>query len=144
MHFNYFDTLARAQKGYARLLGPICKRWDLTRNELDVMLFLANNPGLDRAVDIVNNRGMAKSHVSLSIANLEKRGLLTRQEDPLDRRTVHLVLTEQSREITDTGRLAQRRFFAYIHQGITQEQIDLMIDFANKVTENIKNIEDVI
>ena len=47
--FNYFDTMARAQKGYARLLEPICKKWELTRNELDVMLFLANNPDYDRA-----------------------------------------------------------------------------------------------
>ena len=61
--FNYFDTMARAQKGYARLLEPICKKWDLTRNELDVMLFLANNPDYDRAADIVTNRGLAKSHV---------------------------------------------------------------------------------
>lgn len=144
MQFNYFDTMARAQKGYTRLLEPICKRWDLTRNELDVMLFLANNPGLDRAVDIVTNRGMSKSHVSLSIANLESRGLLTRIEDPSDRRTVHLKLTEDAREITDTGRMAQRRFFSYIHQGISQEQIDLMMAFAKKVSENIKNIEEVI
>ena len=73
--FNYFDTMARAQKGYARLLEPICKKWELTRNELDVMLFLANNPDYDRAVDIVNHRGLAKSHVSMSVTSLENRGL---------------------------------------------------------------------
>ena len=44
MQFNYFDIMAKAQKGYARLLAPICKRHDLTRNELDVRLFLHNNP----------------------------------------------------------------------------------------------------
>ena len=44
--FNYFDTMARAQKGYAMLLEPICEKWDLTRNELDVILFLANNPNM--------------------------------------------------------------------------------------------------
>ena len=93
--FNYFDTMARAQKGYARLLEPICKKWDLTRNELDVMLFLANNPDFDRAVDIVNHRGLAKSHVSMSVTNLESRGLLERISDPADRRTVHLKLTEK-------------------------------------------------
>ena len=144
MQFNYFDTLARAQKGYARLLDPICKKWDLTRNELDVLLFLANNPGQDRAVDIVNNRGMSKSHVSLSITNLESRGFLIRKEDTADRRTVHLVLTGQAKDITETGQMAQRRFFSYIHQGVTQEQIDMMMDFARKVSENIKNIEEVV
>ena len=83
--FNYFDTMAKAQKGYARLMDPICKKWDLTRNELDVLLFLANNPEFDRAVDIVNNRGLSKSHVSLSISNLERRGFLERIDDPDDR-----------------------------------------------------------
>lgn len=142
--YNYFDTMARAQKGYARLMDPVCKKWNLTRNELDVLLFLANNPELDRAVDIVNNRGLSKSHVSLSITNLEKRGLLTRKEDPADRRTVHLQLTEAAREITEKGQGAQKTFFSYLHQGVSQEQIDLMVDFAKKVSENIRNIEEVI
>ena len=142
--FNYFDTMAKAQKGYARLMDPICKKWDLTRNELDVLLFLANNPEFDRAVDIVNNRGLSKSHVSLSISSLESKKLLTRQEDPSDRRTVHLQLTEQGKEISEAGRRSQKRFFSYLHQGVTQEQIDMMIDFSRKVAENIKNIEEVI
>jgi len=142
--YNYFDIMAKAQKGYARLLDPICKKWDLTRNELDVMLFLYNNPEFDRAVDIVNNRGLSKSHVSLSISSLESKKLLTRQEDPSDRRTVHLQLTEQGKEISEAGRRSQKRFFSYLHQGVTQEQIDMMIDFSRKVAENIKNIEEVI
>ncbi len=142
--FNYFDIMARAQKGYARLMEPLCKKWELTRNELDVMLFLANNPAYDRAVDIVNNRGLSKSHVSLSINSLESRGLLRREEDPNDRRTVHLKLTEAAKPITEAGQMAQRRFFSYLHQDVSREQIELMIDFARKVNENIKNIEDVI
>ena len=142
--YNYFDTMAKAQKGYARLLDPICKKWELTRSELDVMLFLANNPGFDRAVDIVNNRGLSKSHVSLSINSLESRGLLLRQEDPADRRTVHLKLTEAALPITDAGRMAQKRFFSYLHQGVTREQIEMMVDLARKVSENIKNIEEVV
>lgn len=142
--FNYFDTMARAQKGYARLLEPISKKCDLTRNELDVLLFLANNPDYDRAVDIVNNRGLAKSHVSMSVTSLENRGLLERIPDPLDRRTVHLKLTEQAKEITDWGCRVQKQFMDYLHQGVTEEQLEMMRMFADRVHENIKNIEDVI
>ena len=142
--FNYFDTMARAQKGYARLLEPICKKWDLTRNELDVILFLANNPAYDRAVDIVNNRGLSKSHVSLSINSLENRGLLTRTADPVDRRTVHLQLTEKAKEVTEVGCRVQKQFMDYLHQGITEEQLELMRLFAERVYENIQNIEEII
>ena len=143
-HFNYFDTMARAQKGYARLLEPICKKWDLTRNELDVILFLANNPDYDRAVDIVNNRGLAKSHVSMSVTNLESRGLLERVPDPSDRRTVHLKLTDKAKDITELGCRVQKQFMDYLHQGVTEEQLELMRLLAERVYENIKNIEEVI
>ena len=133
--FNYFDAMARAQKGYARLLEPICKKWDLTRNELDVILFL---------VDIVNHRGLSKSHVSLSINSLESRGLLLRTPDPKDRRTVHLQLTDKAGEITDVGCRVQKQFMDYLHQGVTEEQLELMRLFAERVYENIQNIEEVI
>ena len=141
---QYFDILSQSQKIYSRQLEPVCKKWELTRSELDVLLFLHNNPDFDRAVDIVNNRGLSKSHVSLSISSLEEKQLLTRQEDPQDRRTVHLKLTEQGGKIAGIGRMAQKRFFSYLHQGVTQEQIAMMVDFARKVGENIKNIEDVL
>ena len=144
MDFNYFDIMARAQKGYARLLDPICKKWNLTRNEVDVLLFLYNNPAYDRAVDIVNMRGLSKSHVSLSISGLEEKGMLIRKADPTDRRTVHLELTETGNRIADIGRNAQKRFFSYLHQGVTQEQIEMMKDFSRKVYDNIQNIEDVL
>ena len=142
--YNYFEIMAKAQKGYARLMEPLCKKWNLTRNELEVLLFLHNNPEYDRAVDIVQNRGLSKSHVSLSINNLESRGFLTRREDPADRRTIHLALTEAALPIVEKGQMSQRQFFSYIHKGVTQEQIDLMMDFARKVSENIKNIEEVL
>ena len=44
MDINFFDSTLRAKKKYSQLLEPICEEHNLTRNELDVMLFLVNNP----------------------------------------------------------------------------------------------------
>ena len=41
MQFAFFETALRAQKSYSRLMEPVCKKWDLTHNELDVLLFLS-------------------------------------------------------------------------------------------------------
>ena len=112
---GYFDILPRAQKGYARMLEPVCRKWGLTRNELDILLFLLNNPGLDRAADIVTRRGIAKSHVSQSVGTLEGKGLLLRVEDSADRRTVRLRLTDLGMPVALEGREAQNRFFDRIH-----------------------------
>ena len=40
---SYFDILGKAQKVYSKQLEPVCRKWELTRSELDVLLFLLNN-----------------------------------------------------------------------------------------------------
>ena len=141
MEFNYFDIMGRAQKGYARLLDPICKKYDLTRNELDVLLFLANNPGLDRAADIAGIRQITKSHVSLSVSNLEQRGLLYRVFDPEDRRTAHLKLTEAALPIVREGGRIQQQYFDRIFAGLTDEEFAFWRSILDKVCSNIQSME---
>ena len=134
---NYFENLQRARKIYARMLTPVCQKWALTRNALDVLLFLHNNPGLDRAADIVSRRGMTKSHVSQSVADLEKRGLLYRREDENDRRTVHLMLSETATQIAKEGVDTQRQYFAALFRGLTREELSAWRAITEKVSDNI-------
>lgn len=138
---NYFDTLSRTQKIYSKQLEPVCRKWSLTRNELDVLLFLFNNPQLDRATDIVSRRGIAKSHVSLSVTNLECRGLLERHFDQSDRRTVHLWLTEEGRTVAQDGRDAQDSFFSQLYTGLTPQELAQWQLTARKIRSNILKLE---
>ena len=140
MEYNYFDVMNEAKKGYTRYLEPVCREWDLTRNELDVVLFLANNPTMDRAADIVAHRGLAKSHVSLSVSTLESKGLVYREMDTGDRRTVHLKLTTEGLRAAQAGREAQKAFFERIHQGISQEEMAVWRGLTEKISQNIKNM----
>ena len=137
----FFDILGKAQKQYTKYLEPVCKRWELTSNELDVLLFLHNNPQFDRAADIVDRRGIAKSHVSLSVKDLEGRGLLIRHYAPADRRTAHLELTEQARAIAGEGCAAQRRFFSALYAGVTEAEFALWRGITQKVCGNLENLE---
>ncbi len=138
---DYFETMLRARKGYSRAMDPICQQWDLTRNELDVILFLHNNPGYDRASDVATHRGMAKSHVSLSVTTLEAKGLLRRRMDPEDRRAVHLELIGDAVDIACQGRAAQRGFFEKIYAGLTVEEIGVWTRIAEKISKNIANLD---
>ena len=138
---DYFETMLRARKGYSRVMDPICSQWDLTRNELDVLLFLFNNPEYDRASDVATRRGMAKSHVSLSVSTLEAKGLLRRWADPEDRRTVHLELVGEAGDIARQGRQAQNEFFGRIYAGLTCDELAAWIRIVEKVSHNIANLE---
>lgn len=136
---HYFDTLSQARKSYSKALEPLCKDRGLTHNELDVLLFLYNNPSFDRAADIVSHRGIAKSHVSLSVSMLEHRGFLQRQFAPTDRRTAHLQLTPEGQAIAQEGRALQQAFFAKLFQGISPEELDIWQKLIQKVQTNLEN-----
>jgi len=133
---NYFDIMGMAKKNYGKALEPLCRKWELTRNELDILLFLYNNPEFDRAADIVSRRGIAKSHVSMSVASLEERGALTRRFDPEDRRQAHLELTEQGQEIAGEARAVQHGYFSGLYQGVTEEELEVWREITQKVCDN--------
>ena len=145
MHFNaeydYFDTIASAKKSYSKLLEPICQEWKLTRNELDILLFLYNNPEYNRAADIVSHRGIAKSHVSLSVASLEEKGLLLRRFSEQDRRTAHLELLKQGQRIAAQAREMQLRYFSALYRGVSPEELEIWKNITQKVWDNIKKLE---
>ena len=134
---NFFDAMSRAKKEYTRCLEPVCRDFRLTQNELAVLLFLNNNPGRDRAADIVSCRGIAKSHVSLAVSTLEARGILSRRFDASDRRSCHLVLTEKGTEIAEAGAARQRQFFDALYTGISPQEWAQMRGVIQKIMENI-------
>ena len=137
---SYFDAMSKAKKEYSRCLEPVCRDFGLTQNELAVLLFLRNNPGLDRAADIVSCRGIAKSHVSLAVSHLEARSILIRRFEPADRRACHLGLTEKGMEVAEAGAKRQRQFFEALYVGISPEERELMRSVTQKIMDNIRNL----
>ncbi len=84
-HQNALKTL------YARCIEEVCTAYKLTRMELDILLFLANNPCYDTATDIIEIRYLAKSQVSSSIRLLEEKGFLRKEYAGHNRKTAHLM-----------------------------------------------------
>lgn len=141
LSLNYLDSIQLSKKKYAAMLEPICRRYELTRNELDILLFLANNPEYDRAADIVAIRRIAKSHVSLSVGNLEKRGLLLRTYEENDRRTAHLRLTDSAQSIIREGQHLQKRFFTGMFEGLTRQELEQWGAVLEKISNNIEALD---
>ena len=86
----FFTRSQGLRKLYCNLFTPLLERQGLTQLEMDILLFLANNPACDTARDIVEKRHLAKSHVSVGVDSLAARGLLNRQMRPGNRKTILL------------------------------------------------------
>ena len=81
---------------YDKMLKKVCREYDLSVIEADVVSFLQNNPGKDTAVDIVELRMLSKGAVSKAVESLMQKSLLERIPDREDRRRIHLKLKPEA------------------------------------------------
>lgn len=135
---DYFEYVQLCRKRYSEMLEPICRQWKLTRNELDIILFIANHPNHNRAADIAMRRGMAKSHISKSVSSLEEKGFVQCTPDPLDHRMVRLNLTTQADTIKEQALNAQKAFFHRLMKGLTEEDIAFWHQLMERISKNMK------
>ena len=123
---------------YSKCVEDVCKKHEITRMELDILLFLANNPCFDTASDIVEIRYLSKSQVSTSIKMLEGKGFLQKKYETGNRKTVHLVICEAAQEILEDGRKAQECFIGQLFDGLTPEERKIMKQCTEKMLKNIR------
>ena len=62
-------------EGYTAAMQPLCRREGLAPNGVDILLFLANNPGLDTARDVCTYRGLKPGIVSFHVEKLVQEGV---------------------------------------------------------------------
>ena len=101
---------------------PLSRRYGLSMREINVLLFLANNPGFDTARDITEYRGISKSQVSQAVDFLTELGYLTRSADTEDRRVIHLAITQEGAPIAKEARKIQTDCGRALLEGLTAEQ----------------------
>ncbi|MDD6066837.1 MAG: MarR family transcriptional regulator [Firmicutes bacterium] len=137
-----FDILSMRHKGfrvYQDLFSEVLRRYQLTQMEMDILLFLANNPEYDTASEIVRVRQLTKSHVSVSIEQLVQKGMLSRNHDRNNRRVTHLALLPEAEPIVEDGRRCQREFTELLSFGIEAEKLETAEEVMQQMMENMKS-----
>lgn len=137
---SYFAHCMTVKNQYVKMVTPVCERHGLTYMEFTVLLFLANNPQFDTATEIVKYRQLTKSHVSISVSSLQRRGLLVGQHRDKNHRTVHLSVTDAAKSIVADGRKAQKKFIDAVFAGFSQEEAAAMKSMMIKIEKNIQEI----
>lgn len=138
---GFWEQQSGVKSLYGKLVAPVCEHYALTRMELDVLLFLANNPTYDTAAELAELRHFAKSQVSSAVKLLEQKGLLSRTFAPGNRKTVHLKLCEPSRPIVRDGQAAQERLAEILLDGFSDEERSVMQKMNERMRQNILKFE---
>ena len=123
-------------KFYTRRFALLSEETGLSSRELQVLLFLANNPGYDTARDITILRGISKSQVSQAVDLLCAEGLLERTPDTSDRRIIHLSITEDGLPVTRQAQAIQDACLAQLLAGFSAEEALQLMTLVERVLDN--------
>lgn len=134
MHMRAFE------EAYASVLKPLCAELSMPQSALDILLFLANNPGYDTARDICFYRHMKPGIVSFHIDRLVGEGYLARKSDEKDRRVTHLAVTEAAEPVVARGRALQAALGKCLMEGLGDEDRALFCRCIATISENAKRI----
>ena len=133
---SIWDDMAAMRSLYSAQLDAVGRECGLARVELDILLFLANNPQFDTATDIVERRCISKAHVSQSVKSLEQRGYLERRYVGGNRRTIHLHLLEAAQSAVDAGRQAHARCLAALLEGFSAAECEQLRSYLSRISDN--------
>lgn len=119
-----------------RRFAPLCAEYGLTIREVNILLFLANNPCYTTARDITEYRGISKSQVSQAVDFLVELGFLTRRADVDDRRLLHLSITAEGQTVTQKALAIQAECGTRLLTGLTPAQQAQLQELLDIVLEN--------
>lgn len=121
---------------YESCTRKVRDRFALTQMQFDILMFLHNNPQFDTAADVVKLRRLTKSHVSSALRDLESRGLIRAMYAQENRKSRHIVLTEEAREICTAGLKAQGEFGRQLFSGFSQAEMEHCRELFLRMVQN--------
>lgn len=89
---------------------------------------------------IADNMQKDKNSITKLIDGLEKKGLVARRKDDIDRRSNTIVLTEKAEEIKLVSKEKGISVLDSVLDGISEEELRAFLDTLGKLTDNMSSI----
>ena len=102
-------------------------------NILIHLLTLGEEMGQEQLVEQLD---ISKPAVSRALNSLQKKGYVTRERDPHDKRAHRVRLTDSAREVGPIVEQTYNQIYALAIQGITQEELNYFINLLSRMSEN--------
>ena len=115
------------------------KEYGLSQLEIDIILYITNNPEFNTARDLCARRGIAKSNASTGIRSLEQKQLIEITIDSKIRKIHRLDLSEKGKRIAVVLQEIQKKCFETMLSGFSEDEIRSMKNFLERSDRNISD-----
>ncbi|MCH1981447.1 MarR family transcriptional regulator [Ruminococcus sp. OA3] len=140
MRWNIIMYANRFKRMYSLAFQPLSEKYRLNQLEIDILLFLHNNPEYNTARDIVEKRGFAKSNVSNAIEALRKKGYLVSELDTKIRKIHRLYLKQEVLARIEELAEWQEYLFAEMMKGFTKKEYEQLRSFMERIDGNVEKL----
>lgn len=124
----------------ARLYNQQASRYDATMSMGFVLLNIDTEKGTP-ATKIAPRMGLEARSLTRLLKTLEVRGVIYRQVDKSDRRSVRIFLTEEGRIQRDHAKETVLRFNEVVREEIPAEKLDVFFEVVRDVNKIIEQNE---
>ena len=128
------------KRAFEKAYENIKYKYNLTTNEIIILLYLNSNIEKNTAKDIVEETMVVKSHVSKSVDSLVNKKLLTRVPDIENKKIIHLELEKKAKRIITDLEKTEDNLKSIMLKGIPENHIKILEESFQKIRENIKEI----
>lgn len=133
-----FLNLVKLSQIYRRAINASNESFDLSPNELGLLMIMYLYPSVDTANQIVKILGTTKGLASRNIDNLTKKGLIKTTPDEKDRRVVRLSLCDRAKGLCEDIRKKNMELFEKALKGIDMKDAVAALEIIEKMVSNIR------
>ncbi|NGN39560.1 MarR family transcriptional regulator [Mesorhizobium sp. CGMCC 1.15528] len=136
--FRNWIALVRAEKAVVAALSKALQPLDLKLAQLDMLMNLYRHPGMSQH-DLARKLLVGRSNITMLLPQLEKRGLLTRENDAKDKRIMRLTLTGEGETLLMDALHIYNALIETVMAQTSPTECDRMGAMMTRISEVMKN-----
>ena len=113
-------------------------KYDLTFEQIMILSILEQEEGLNIG-SIAERADRERTTISRMVDGLEKRNLVVRVQDKVDKRQKFMYLTNLGKERLVSIHKLDEEFFPLLYKGISNKEMDISLKVMNAIVANIEN-----
>lgn len=129
----YANNIIRSAR---ELINEELQELNLSSSEGNILLHLLTQNRYFRQDDLVEQLDISRPAVSRALESLEKKGYITREKEPFDKRVNWVTPTEKAHQIGPVVEEIYSKIFETATQGVTDEEVMAFITMFAKVSES--------
>jgi MarR family transcriptional regulator, organic hydroperoxide resistance regulator len=134
---DYWDDFVRVAKLSRSAVDEIMRQYGGRGGQNHILYALYEKDGLT-PIEVARKLGIAAPTVVKMSSHMVASGLITRRRDSIDRRRVHLHLTDRGRAVKKPIEEATRQFRRALSAGLTSEERKVMSSALAKMVRNME------